>query len=55
MKTLSYIKSRLSERSTWMLIGSGIGTAAMLDMPWSAISAIVHAIAALVPDGPVKK
>ncbi len=54
MSGLQYVKARLSERSTWLLIGSGVGTAALLPMPWSVASAIVHTIAALVPDGRVK-
>lgn len=50
MKAVQYIKARLSERSTWLLIGSGIGTAALLPWPWSIVSALVHTAAALVPD-----
>jgi hypothetical protein len=51
MTTIRYLKARLSERSTWLLIGSGVGTAAILDWPWSLVSAVVHTAAALVPDG----
>ena len=51
MKALRYLKARLNERSTWLLIGSGIGTAALLPWPWSIVSAVVHTAAALVPDG----
>lgn len=51
MKALRFIKARLGERSTWLLVGSGIGTAAMLPWPWSIVSAVVHTAAALVPDG----
>ncbi len=50
-RALQYIKARLSERSTLLLIGSGIGTASMLPWPWSVVSAVVHVAAALVPDG----
>lgn len=50
MKFLRYIKARMSERSTFLLIGSGIGTAALLPWPWSIVSALVHTAAALVPD-----
>ena len=50
MKALRFIKARLGERSTWLLVGSGIGTAAMLPWPWSIVSAVVHTAAALVPD-----
>ena len=55
MKVLQYIKARLSERSTWLLVGSGIGTAGILPMPWSLVSALVHTAAALVPDGSLKE
>ena len=50
MAVLRSIKARLGERSTWLLIGSGVGTAAMLPWPWSVVSAVVHTAAALVPD-----
>ena len=50
MKLVRYIKARLNERSTWLLIGSGIGTSALLPWPWSLASALVHTAAALVPD-----
>lgn len=51
MAVIRYLKARLGERSTWLLVGSGIGTAAMLPWPWSIVSAVVHTAAALVPDG----
>jgi hypothetical protein len=54
MNIIRAIRNRLNERSTWLLIGSGIGTAAMLPAPWSIVSAVVHVAAALVPDGAVK-
>lgn len=53
MNVIRAVRNRLNERSTWLLIGSGIGTAAMLPAPWSVVSAVVHAVAALVPDGSV--
>lgn len=53
-QTLCYIKARLGERSTWLLIGAGIAGAAALVWPWSAIAAVVAVIGALVPDGSVK-
>lgn len=55
MKTLAYLKARLGERSTWLLIGAGIAGAAALVWPWSLVAAIVAVIGALVPDGKVKK
>jgi hypothetical protein len=51
MNLIRALRRRLNERSTWLLIGSGIGTAAMLPMPWSVVSAVVHTAAALIPDG----
>ena len=51
MKTLSYIKARLNERSTWTAFGLAFGAASLLDWPWSVASAVVGVIAALVPDG----
>lgn len=50
MKILSYLKARLGERSTWLLIGAGIAGAAALVWPWSLVAAVVAVIAALVPD-----
>ena len=54
MKTFRYLKARLSERSTWMLIAAGVTGAAALVWPWSAIFCAVSVIAALIPDGSVK-
>lgn len=47
-----YLRSRLDERSTWLLFGAAIAAAAALPWPWSAISCAVGVIGALVPDGP---
>lgn len=55
MRVIQWLKARLRERSTLLLIGSGIGTASMLPHPWSIVSAIVHIAAALVPDGEVTR
>jgi H+/Cl- antiporter ClcA len=52
--TMSYLRSRLGERSTWLLIGAAIAAAAGLKAPWSAIFFVVGIIGALVPDGSVK-
>lgn len=52
MPILRYLKARLGERSTWLLIGAGIAGAAALVWPWSLVAAIVAVIAALVPDKP---
>jgi hypothetical protein len=55
MRFLRYIKHRANERSTWMLIGTGIAGAAALSAPWSYIAAIIGLIAALVPDADIGK
>jgi hypothetical protein len=52
--TISYLRARLNERSTWIAIGASVGVAAALKWPWSLVSVIVGTIAALVPDGPAK-
>lgn len=52
--TVSYIRQRLDERSTWILFGAAVTAAAALPWPWSLIMAIVGVIGALVPDAPVK-
>lgn len=54
MKIVQYLKARLGERSTWLLIGSGISTAGLLPWPWDLVSAVIHTLAALIPDGEVK-
>ena len=51
---IAYLRKRLNERSTWMLIGAGVAGAAALVWPWSLIAAGVAVIGALVPDGDVK-
>ena len=51
MKLLKWFRDRLDERSTWMLVLSGIATASALPRPWDIVSAIGHTIAAFVPDG----
>jgi hypothetical protein len=51
--TLTYIRRRLDERSTWLLIGASVTAAAALDWPWNLISFVVGVIGALVPDSAV--
>jgi hypothetical protein len=53
--TVSYIRSRLNERSTWILFGAAVTAAAALPWPWSIIMAAVGVIGALVPDGSLKQ
>jgi hypothetical protein len=54
MTLLRYLRARLNERSSWLLIGTAIAAASALPWPWSLASVIVGVIAALVPDGTVK-
>lgn len=51
---IGFVKARLSERSTWLLIGAGVTAASTLPEPWSYVSMAVGVIAALVPDGSIK-
>lgn len=51
MPVLRYLKARFAERSTYLLIGTGIAAASTLPWPWSLASVIVATVAALVPDG----
>jgi fumarate reductase subunit D len=53
--TLAYLKRRLDERATWLMIGAGITAGAALAWPWSLISVIAATIGALVPDGTATK
>jgi hypothetical protein len=53
-KILTYLKARLGERSTWLLISAGVAAAAALVWPWSVVAAIVAVIGALVPDNEKK-
>jgi hypothetical protein len=49
--TIAYLRRRIDERSTWIMVGAAVTVAAALPWPWSLVSVIVGAIAALVPDG----
>lgn len=51
---ISFVRSRLNERSTWLLVGAGVAAASELREPWSIVSVIVAVVAALIPDGQVK-
>jgi hypothetical protein len=52
---MQYIKNRLNERSTYMLIVAGITAASALPGPWAYVSFAVSLVAAFVPDGAVSK
>lgn len=47
---IKYLKSRLNERSTWLLISTSLAAASALPWPWSLFFIIVGVISALVPD-----
>jgi hypothetical protein len=51
---IAYLRARLDERSTWIMIGAGVTAAAALTWPWSLLSFVVAVIAALVPDAAPK-
>lgn len=51
---IAYLRARLDERSTWLLIGAAVTGAEALKWPWSLVSVIVGTVAALTPDGPLK-
>jgi len=55
LKMLKFIKARLSERSTWLLIGTSVAAASALIAPWSYVSMAVGAVAAMIPDGDIKQ
>lgn len=44
MRAIRYIRARLNERSTWLLIGTGIAGAAPLASPWSYVAAVVEKV-----------
>lgn len=48
---IEYLKRRITERSTWLLITGTIAAASALAWPWSAFTVVVGVISALVPDG----
>lgn len=47
---ISFIKGRLSEKSTYVFVGAGVAAASALPAPWSYMSMAVSIIAAMVPD-----
>jgi hypothetical protein len=52
---IGFLRERFNERSTWLLIGAGVAAASELREPWSIVSVVVATIAALIPDGPLKR
>jgi hypothetical protein len=51
---IAYLKARLNERSTWMLVIGSLGAVAALTSPFNWIGFVCLLAAALTPDGPVK-
>lgn len=47
---ISFIKGRLSEKSTYVFLGAGVAAASALPTPWSFISMALSVVAAMVPD-----
>lgn len=53
---ITYLKNRLSERTTWVAIGAGLPLAAGLAPPWSYAAITVAIIGTLAPSsGPRNK
>ena len=50
-----FLKRRFNERSFWIAIGGGITAASALPHPWGAVFLGSAILAALTPDGPIKK
>jgi len=52
---IAFIKARLSERSTWLLIGTSVAAASALTIPWSYVSVVIGVVAAMIPDGKISQ
>jgi hypothetical protein len=50
--TISYLRMRLNERSTYMFVVGSMAAVAVLPSPFNWIGFIVLAVAAFVPDSP---
>ena len=50
--TVSYLRARLGERSTYMFVFGSLAAAAALPRPFNWIGFVILAVAAFVPDGP---
>jgi hypothetical protein len=55
LKVIKYLKSRLEERSTWMLLVASLGSVAGLPRPFNWLGFVGLVFAALTPDGTVSK
>ncbi len=47
---IQFIKDRLNETSTFLLVITGAATANALGWPWNAVAFGAHAVAAFLPD-----
>ena len=47
---IQFIKNRLNETSTFLLVITGAATASALGYPWNAIAFGTHVAVALLPD-----
>ena len=52
---LAFIKARLNERSTWIILGAAIASASQLAYPWSIAALVTGIVSGFIPDGNVKK
>ena len=52
--TLSYLRQRLNERSTYMFIVGSMASVAVLPRPFNWLGFALLMVAAFVPDGPAK-
>ena len=50
MHGLGYIKSRLAEASTWVMLGGSVAAVSALPPPWSYIGLGCGIMAAMVPN-----
>lgn len=50
--TISYLRARLDERSTYMFVFGSLAAVAGLPHPFNWIAFVILVVAALVPDAP---
>lgn len=53
-KLITYVKTRLNQRSFWVGVGLAVSAAAVLPKPWNILSFVAGVIGSLVPDGTMK-
>lgn len=47
---VSYVRSRLSEPSSWAAFGAGVAAGAALPPPWSAVMVACSIVGVLLPE-----